>query len=126
MSFLKSKTEISSLSSLDTPEAGDHQKISNGDHENYYVQHDLTQYSILYKNGSLVDAVCEAKAVRIRDISKHRLWPNIFNTTLVFSSKRDSNNDTFHKENELSEKGDIDKFSDNKIQFFKGVKPNYG
>ena len=64
--------------------------------------------------------------MRIRDISKHRVWPSIFRTTLVFSSKRDSVNDTFHNENDLSENGDIGKFSDYKGPFFKGVKPNYG
>ena len=99
--------------------------LQGGDHENYYVQHDLTKYSILYQNGSLVNAVCEAKAVRIRTITGHTLWPNIFRTTLLFSSKRVSGIDTFDYENDMKP-GDIGYFNDSTGNYHKAVKPNYG
>ena len=75
----------------------------------------------MHKNGSLVDAACMSKAVRIRtrmdeDRRGHIMWPSIPRTTLFFSDNKVS-----CKENDLSEKGDIYDF-----QFFKAVKPNYG
>ena len=72
---------MSSVKSLDTAKSG------SGDHENYYVQLNLTEYLIIHKNGSMLNAACESKAVRIRSISEQRLWPNIPRTTLIFSSK---------------------------------------
>ena len=94
-----------SLLSLDTADG-------TGDHEN-----DYSKNKIIYKNGSLVDADCESKAVRIRNIIEHTFWPNIPRTTLLFSNIKFYN---------LSEIGDIDVFSDFNGSFHKAVKPKYG
>lgn len=76
----------------------------------------MTKYTILHKNGSLVDADCESKAVRIRDISEHSFWPNIPRTTLLFSE-----NENYCDEASLENTGDINIFN-----FHKAVKPNFG
>ena len=101
--------------SFDTATSG------SGDHENYFVQLDLTEYTILDKDGSLIDADCESKAVRIRNISEHRHWPNIPGTTLLFSE-----NENYENETSLHETGDIDCFDNFVGNFSKAVKPNFG
>ena len=75
----------------------------------------------MYKNGSLADAACVSKAVRIRNRQGHNMWPSIPRTTLLFSD-----NKVYYTENSLSETGDIDVFNDSIGNFSKAVKPNYG
>ena len=75
----------------------------------------------MHKNGSLADAACVSKAVRIRNIQGHNMWPSIPRTTLLFSD-----NKVYYTENPLSETGDIDYFNDFIGDFSKAVKPNYG
>ena len=98
-----------SLKSVDTAESG------SGDHENYFVQLDLSKYTMVHKNGSLVEADCESKAVRIRNTPQHTSWP-FPRTTLLFSK-----NENYDNKTTLEDKGDIDDFA-----FSKAVKPNYG
>ena len=98
----------SSINSLDTAKSG------TGDHENYFVQLNLAEYLMVHTNGSFLNAECESEAVRIRPVNVGTMWPNIKNTTLLFSSKS-----TFNTEGVIE--GDIS-FHD----FHKAVKPNYG
>ena len=104
-----------SLLSVDTAVSG------SGDHENYFVQLDLTKYTVVHKNGSLVDADCESKAVRIRPISEHIFWPNIPRTTLLFSE-----NENYFNKSTLEKIEDIDDFDDFNGSLHRAVKPNYG
>lgn len=99
-----------SLFSLDTAETG------SGDHENYFVQLDLKEYLTLHKNGSYLEAQCENKAVRIRPIGDQRFWPNIAETTLLFSSKN-----KFYTIDALDAL-DMTSFH----TFHKAIKPKYG
>ena len=107
--------KLFSLKSVDSAKSG------SGDHENYFVQLDLSKYTMVHKNGSLVDADCESKAVRIRNISEHTFWPNIPRTTLLFSKNQD-----YIYETTVEDIGDIDYFDDDFGSFSKAVKPNYG
>ena len=107
--------KLFSLKSVDTAESG------TGDHENYFVQLDLSKYTMVHQNGSRIDADCESKAVRIRNISNHTFWPNIPRTTLLFSK-----NENYDNKTTLEDKGDIDDFVDSIGSFSKAVKPNYG
>ena len=77
----------------------------------------------MHTNGSLVDAGCKSKAVRIREICKHRLWPNIPRTTLLFSNLSTKKS---YNQISLEQTGDIDIFNDSLGNFSKAVKPNYG
>ena len=70
---------------------------------------------IVHKNGSFLNAGCESKAVRIRPVSGHIMWPNIPGTTLLFSSIK------YYFKDALDQIGAI-VFYD----FHKAVKPNYG
>ena len=92
--------------SLDTAATG------SGDHENYFVQLNLSKYLKVHKNGSLLNADCKTIAVRIRTVFDHQMWPNINATTLLFS-----NNTKYYSDDAL----DISNYD-----FHKAIKPEYG
>ena len=102
--------KIESLSSHDTAVTG------SGDHENYFVQLNLTEYLLIDNNGASLYDECETIAVRIRTVSVHRMWPNIPKTTLLFSRKM-----KYYTIDALNNKDDIDFH-----EFHKTVKPTYG
>ena len=95
--------------SIDTAATG------TGDHENYFVRLNLADY-LRKHDHALLNANCESIAVRIRDVSNQRLWPNIPLTTLLFS-----NTSTYYSPDYLDQIGDIQIF-----KFHQTVKPNYG
>ena len=104
---------MGTLLSLDTAISG------TGDHENYFAQFDLNHYldqasTLVYKNGSSVNADCEPKAVRIRSILNQRMWPTISRTTLLFSSM--SKYQIYPERVQLN----------GTFQYHQAVKPNYG
>ena len=96
--------------SVDTPNSP-----GTGDHENYFVKVDLKAY-LKKRNESLVIHNCKSTAVRIRTIDNHEMWPNIPDTTLLFSDA-----DRYNPKEILDENGDV---TDD--MFSPGVKPNYG
>ena len=102
--------KIESLLSLDTAITG------SGDHENYFVQLNLTKYLMIHNNGASLNDECETIAVRIRTVSVHRMWPNIPKTTLLFSRKM-----KYYTIDALNDKNNIDFH-----EFHKTVKPKYG
>ena len=105
-----------SLYSLDTP--GDHRdlKTGTGDHENYFAGLDLAEYLVTYNGSTLNTSQCQTKAVKIRVVSEGISWPNIPDTTLLFSNKT-----TYYSKNALDSNGDIQSYN-----FHKTVKPHYG
>ena len=86
-----------------------------GDHENYFAQLDLDAY-IRNHDGHLLNANCEAKAIRIRAVSGHIMWPSIPKTTLLFSDKK-----TYSEETVV-----LDDVDTNDFNFYASVKPHYG
>ena len=104
--------KIFSCQSIDTANTG------TGDHENYFAKLDLDDY-LTEHDGDLLDAQCEAKAIRIRAVSDQIMWPNIPKTTLLFSDKK-----TYYSKGAV----DLDHLDDDKndFTFYPTVKPHYG
>ena len=87
-----------------------------GDHENYFAQLDLDAY-IRNHDGHLLNANCEAKAIRIRAVSGHIMWPSIPKTTLLFSDKK-----TYYPSGAVN----LDYEDINNFILYPTVKPHYG
>ena len=102
--------KIFSRQSIDTANTG------TGDHENYFAKLDLNDY-LTKHDGDLLEAQCEAKAIRIRAVSKQIMWPNIPKTTLLFSDKK-----TYYSKGAV----DLDDEDENDFTFYPTVKPHYG
>ena len=107
--FVKAK-KLKRPKSVDTPDAP-----GTGDHENYFVKLDLKAH-LKKRNNSLVIDNCKSTAVRIRTIDKQENWPNIPDTTLLFSDA-----DKYNPVEILDKKGAV-----TYDMFYPGVKPNYG
>ena len=92
--------------------------MKSGDHENYHAlnSNNLTAH-LIHKNCSFVNADCQAKAIKIRTMDEHFMWPNITGNTLMFSRRKSK--PPFLKETDIKE--DIDYY-----EWRKTVKSHYG
>ena len=95
---------------MDTAESG------TGDHENFFAKLDMTQAILRHFDGKPVNDDCQPIAVKIRQIDEQRMWPNIPQTTLLFSEKK-----TYLTESALDFIGESVYY-----KFHKAVKPLYG
>ena len=84
----------------------------SGDHENYYVELNISHLTdhLINKNCLFVNTDCTAIAVKIRTKGTHFMWPTNKKNILMFSSKVSP------------------KFTDGTEEYHwhKGVKPHYG